>query len=32
MSVRARALLRIMTTIRGFDFPDELYYLLEHDA
>ena len=21
-----------MTTIRGFDFPDELFYLLEHDA
>jgi glycine cleavage system H protein len=21
-----------VTTIRGFDFPDELFYLLEHDA
>jgi glycine cleavage system H protein len=21
-----------MTTIRGFDFPDELFYLVEHDA
>jgi glycine cleavage system H protein len=21
-----------MTTIRGFDFPDELFYLLQHDA
>jgi hypothetical protein len=21
-----------MTTIRGLDFPDELFYLLEHDA
>jgi glycine cleavage system H protein len=21
-----------MATIRGFDFPDELFYLLEHDA
>jgi glycine cleavage system H protein len=21
-----------MTTIRGFEFPDELFYLLEHDA
>lgn len=21
-----------MTTIRGFDFPEELFYLLEHDA
>jgi hypothetical protein len=22
----------VMTTIRGFDFPDQLFYLLEHDA
>ena len=22
----------VMTTIRGFDFPDEVFYLLEHDA
>jgi glycine cleavage system H protein len=21
-----------MTTIRGFDFPDDLFYLMEHDA
>jgi len=23
---------KIMTTIRSFEFPDELFYLLEHDA
>jgi glycine cleavage system H lipoate-binding protein len=23
---------QVMTTIRGFDFPDDLFYLMEHDA